>query len=122
MSWLARRLDWILVGVALILSVAWISNYIVHPTTDPPTIAIADDHYVPSVLRTGERRETKEGSLKLAPLIPCTQACNKFCFFPRDHRSKVEKRDVVSAVADHGVGVQEVLTHVSATGTCASRE
>jgi hypothetical protein len=122
MSWLARRLDWILVGMALILSVAWISNYIVHPIADLPTVTIVDDRYVPSVLRTGEIRETKEDPLKLAPFILCTKACNKFCFFPRAHRLKVEKRDVVSQVADPGVGFQEFFTHVNVTGTCALRQ
>jgi hypothetical protein len=122
MSWLARRLDWMLVGVALILSITWISNYIVHPIADPSTAAIVDDHYVPSALRTGEIGETKEDSLKLAPFIPCTKACNKLCFFPRHHRLKAEKRDVVFQVANHNVGFQEFLTHVSATVMCALRE
>jgi len=122
MSWLARRLDWILVGVALILSVTWISNCIVHPIADPPTAMIVDDHYVASVLRTGEIREAKEDSLKLGPVIACTKACNKFCLFPRYHRLKAETRDVVSQLADPGMGFQEFFTHVSAAGTCALRE
>jgi hypothetical protein len=121
MSWLARRLDWMLVGMALILSVAWISNYIVHPMADPATVTIVDDHYVPSVLGTGEIRETREVSLKLAPFIPCTKACNKFCSFPRYHRLKVERRDALSELANQDVGFQEFFTHVSATGTCALR-
>ena len=117
MNWIARRVDSILVGIALILSVAWISDHIVHPIADAPAVTIVDDHYVPSVRRTGEIRET-EGSLKLAPIIPCAKACNNFCFFPRHHRLRVEKRDVVSRVANHGVGFQEFFTHVSARATC----
>jgi hypothetical protein len=70
MSWLVRHLDWILVGVALILSVAWISNYIIHPISDSPTAAIVDDHYVPSMLRTGDTRETKEDLLGLPLKTP----------------------------------------------------
>ena|SRR5215469_13137292 len=70
MNWLARHLDRILVGVALILSVAWISNYIIHPISDSATVAIVDDHYVPSILRTGATRETKEDLLGLSLKTP----------------------------------------------------
>lgn len=120
MNWLARHLDSVFVGVALILSVVWISNYIVHPI-DPPAVAIVDDHYVPSVLRTEDVRRTQE-DLKLPPVIACMKGCNKFCFFPRYHRLKVEGPDALSQVADQGVGFREFFAHVSATGTCSSRE
>jgi hypothetical protein len=122
MKWLARHLDSVFVGVAFILSVVWISNYIVHPMADQSAVTIVDDHYVPSILRTAEMQGTQEDFLKLPPIIACMKDCNKFCFFPRYHRLKVAKGDAVSQVADEGVGFQEFFTHVSSTGTCTSRE
>ena len=68
MNWIARHVDSILVGIALILSVMWISNYIVQPVAGPPTVTAVDDHYVPHMLRIGEVRGTKS-TLKLAPAI-----------------------------------------------------
>jgi hypothetical protein len=68
MNWIARHVDSILVGIALILSVMWISNYIVQPVARPPTITAVDDHYVPPVLRIGEVRGTKS-TFKLTPAI-----------------------------------------------------
>jgi hypothetical protein len=59
MNWIARHLDSILVGVALILSVMWIGNYIVQPRAGPPTVSAVDDHYVPPILRIGEVRGAK---------------------------------------------------------------
>jgi hypothetical protein len=122
MNWLARHLDWVFVGIALVLSGVWISNYIVHPITDPPAVAIVDDHYVPSILRTVDRGGTHEDFLKLPPVIPCMKGCNKFCSFAPYRRLKVEKGNAVSQVADEGVSFQEFFTHVSTTGTCAWHE
>jgi hypothetical protein len=121
MNWLARHLDWVFVGVALVLSVVWISDYIVHPIAGPPAVAIVDDHYVPSILRTADIRGTQENFLKLPP-VPCMKGCNKLCFFARYPRLKVEKGDAVPQVADEGWSFQEFFTHVSTTGTCASRQ
>ena len=59
MNWLVRHVDWILVGIALILSVMWISNYVVQPLSQPPTVTVVDDHYVPPTLRIGAVRRTK---------------------------------------------------------------
>jgi hypothetical protein len=59
MNWIARRVDSILVGIALILSVMWITNYIVQPVAAPATITAVEDHYVPPMLRIGEVRGTK---------------------------------------------------------------
>jgi len=59
MNWIARHVDSILVGIALVLSAMWITNYIVQPVTGPPTATAVDDHYVPPMLRLGEVRGTK---------------------------------------------------------------
>jgi len=59
MNWLTRHVDWILVGVALILSVMWISNYVFQPLTAPPTVTWVDDRYVPPMLRIGAVRGDK---------------------------------------------------------------
>jgi hypothetical protein len=45
--------------MALILSGTWISNYVLQPLTQPPTVTVVDDHYVPPMLRIGAVRGTK---------------------------------------------------------------
>ena len=47
MNWLVRHIDWVIVGVALVLSAMWIGDYILHPLVGRPAMAIIDDHYVP---------------------------------------------------------------------------
>jgi hypothetical protein len=56
MSWLLRHLEWVLVGVALILSMMWISNYIVRPLSERTPAAVVDDHYVPPKTQIGQLR------------------------------------------------------------------
>jgi len=91
MSWLVRHLDRILLGVALILSVVWISHHIVHPISDSAAAAIVDDHYVPSMLRTGDTREAKEDLLGLSLKTPVEH-------FEREHLQQIPLFSLVPSI------------------------
>jgi len=47
MNCLVRHIDWVLLGVAIVLSAVWVSNYITQPLTEQPPMAIIKDDYVP---------------------------------------------------------------------------
>jgi hypothetical protein len=47
MNWLVRHIDWAVVSVALVLSVVWIGDCILHPLIDKPPMVIVNGHHVP---------------------------------------------------------------------------